>query len=143
MEKKYNFDEVPQNWRFCFHGACPMKDACLRFQAALEIPADRTCGRAVFPTALKDGKCRFFRSSEKVRLATGFVIKDNPQLSRMFVALRHVLTEHLGSQGSYYLYRNGKKWLSPAQQEGIRETFCKAGYVGEVTFAQYRDDYDF
>lgn len=143
MEKDYNFNEVPRNWRFCFNGACPRNGDCLRYQAALELPADWTSGQAVFPTALNNGECRYFRSNVKVRLATGFVIKDNPQLSRMFVALRHVLTEHLGSQGTYYLYRNGGKWLTPAQQEGIRQTFRKAGYEGEVTFAEYKEDYVF
>ena len=142
QEKKYDFTQVPAGWKFCFNSKCPMHGECLRFQAALEMPEDREWGTAVFPTSLKNGQCKFFRKDEKVQLATGFLTTD-PTLNNMFVKLRQRLTTYLGGNGTYYLYRNGKKWLSPTQQEDIREIFRKAGYRGEVIFRDQKVDYYF
>ena len=142
QDKKYDFTEISAGWKFCFNSKCPMHGECLRFQTALKMPEGREWGYAVFPTALKNGQCKFFRKDEKVRLATGFVT-DNPMQNNMFVRLRHQLTTHLGGNGTYYLYRNGKKWLSPTQQEGIREIFRKAGYRDEVIFKEEKEDYNF
>ena len=140
--KKYDFTQVSAGWKFCFNSKCPMHGECLRFQSALEMPEDREWGSAVFPTSLKNGQCRFFRKDEKVQLATGFLTTD-PTLNNMFVKLRQKLTTYLGGNGTYYLYRNGKKWLSPTQQEDIREIFRKAGYRGEVFFRDQKTDYNF
>ena len=143
MEKKYDFNQIPPSWKFCFNSQCSMKAECLRYQSALEIPDDRLWGSAVFPSALKDGYCQFFRKDEKVTLATGFVVGGNPQMSERFKMMRHTLTNYLGGNGTYYLYRNGKKWLSPCQQEDIRRLFHSAGYTGEVIFSTYKESFDF
>ena len=141
-KKKYDFTQVRAGFKFCFNSNCPMHGDCLRFQAALEMPDDRQWGSAVFPPALKNGQCKYFRKDEKVILATGFLTSD-PTLNDMFVKLRLKLTAYLGGNGSYYLYRNGKKWLSPTQQEGIREIFRKAGYRDEIFFKEQKEDYNF
>ena len=60
-----------------------------------------------------------------------------------FLRMRHRLTNYLGGNGTYYLYRNGKKWLSPSQQEGIRRMFRQAGYEMEVEFDTTKQAYDF
>ena len=120
-----------------------MSGRCLRFQSALELPQDCSWGYAVFPNALRDGHCNFFRPDEKVRLATGFVVEGNTLMSGIFVKMRRVLTSYLGGNGTYYLYRNGKKWLSPRKQRDIEALIRKHGYHGDIIFGQYRDDYDF
>lgn len=140
--KKYDFTQVSAGWKFCFNSECPMHGECLRFQAALEMPEDREWGSAVFPPALKNGQCKYFRKDEKVTLASGFLTSD-PILNDMYVKLRLKLTAYLGGNGTYYLYRNGKKWLSPTQQEGIREIFRKAGYRDAVIFKEQKEDYNF
>ena len=143
MEKKYDFEQISQSWRFCFNGDCPMRGECLRFQTGLEIPEDRQWGQTIFSTALKDGRCDYFRKDEKVMLATGFLIDGNPLMNERFRAMRHSLTHYLGGNGTYYLYRNGKKWLTPRQQADIRALFHRAGYKEEVVFGETRIDYDF
>lgn len=120
-----------------------MRDHCLRFQSALEIPENCTWGQAVFPTALRDGQCEFYRKDELVTLATGFVVSGQPEMNNAFIRMRHRLTNYLGGQGTYYLYRNGKKWLSPTRQEDIRRIFRKAGFKDEVVFGTYKQAYDF
>jgi hypothetical protein len=64
-------------------------------------------------------------------------------LNNMFVARRHRLMAYLGGNGNYYLYHNGKRWLSPEQQDNIRRIFLEAGYQGDVRFDQFKDDYFF
>ena len=135
--------QIPSGWRYCFHAQCPMKDQCLRYQTAQALPESYEMGEAVFPGALKNGRCRFFRKDEKVVLATGFLIAGNSQMNERFRAMRHSLTHYLGGNGTYYLYRNGKKWLTPRQQADIRALFRHAGYKEEVVFGETRIDYDF
>ena len=143
MTKKYDSNMIPPSWSYCFNAQCPMHEHCLRFQSALEIPEKREFGSAVYPNAIKNGKCRFYRKDEKVVLATGFLVKDNPRATNMFIEMRHRITDYLGGNGTYYLYRNGKKWLSPQQQEGIRRIFRNAGYTEEVIFGHTKEEYDF
>jgi len=143
MNKKYDFSQIPVGWRYCFNGDCKKCGECLRYQTGLEIPADCVSGQAVFPTALKDGQCTFFRKDEKVTLATGFLVPSHPMMNEMYLRMRHQLTRYLGGNGTYYLYRNGKKWLSPKQQADIRDIFLKAGYHGEVVFGMTKETYDF
>ena len=81
MEQKYDFKQIPSGWRYCFNAQCPMKDQCLRYQTAQALPESYEMGEAVFPGALKNGKCRFFRKDEKVVLATGFLIDGNPLMN--------------------------------------------------------------
>lgn len=143
MEKKYDFSQIPSGWKFCFNGNCPLAGECLRYQTGLVIPEERIWGEAVFPTALKNNQCRFFRKDEPVVLATGFVVGSNPAMSDAFVRMRHRLTQYLGGNGTYYLYRNGKKWLSPRQQADIRQMFSRAGYKDDVEFGATKVTYDF
>ena len=104
-----------------------MHDNCLRFQSALEMPADKENGCAVYPNAIKNGQCRFYRKDEKVTLATGFVVKNNPRATNMFVEMRHRITNYLGGNGTYYLYPsnyNGYGWKSDRQKKNT--TFLRA-----------------
>ena len=143
MNKKYDSNLIPPSWGYCFNAQCPMHESCLRFQSAAEIPEKRELGPAVYPTAYKNGQCRFYRKDEKVTLATGFVIEGNPRATNMFIEKRSAITNYLGGNGTYYLYRNGKKWLSPQQQEDIRNIFRRAGYTDEVVFGYTKEEYDF
>jgi len=143
MENKYDFKKIPPSWKYCFNSICPRCNECLRYQTGLEIPNDLEWGSAVFPTAVKDGKCTFFRQDEKVKLATGFIVADNPAMNDAFIRMRLTITRYLGGQGTYYLYRNGKKWLSPSQQADIQALFRKVGYKEEVVYGKYKVAYDF
>ena len=140
---KYNQEEIPKSWKYCFNGGCPRRHECLRFQTGLELPDEQLFGSAIFPTALKDGDCAFFRRDEKVRLATGFVIPGNRRMSDIFVALRRQVSNYLGHGGTYYLYRNGQRWLTPEQQAAIAHIVRVNGYDDEVVFAEYKEDYNF
>lgn len=143
MSNKYDLSQIPAGWLYCFNEQCPQHAHCLRFQSKEAMPEDVNCVSAVNPSLIKDGGCRLYRKDEKVTLATGFVIKGNPHVSSLFVAMRQKLTDYLGGNGTYYLYRNGKKWLSPVQQEDIRRIFRHAGYTDEIVFAHTKEAYDF
>lgn len=140
MSSKYDFGQVGKTFPFCFFSDCPRSGECLRYCAGRELPDNWFLGPAVYPGAYRQGECRFFRKNEKVRLATGF---GGGPMKHVILAMRRKLTEYLHGNGTYYLYRNGKKWLTPEQQENITEMCRHYGYTGEVTFECYKDDYDF
>ena len=140
---KYNPKEIPAAWQYCFNHECPMRQECLRYQSGLEIPDDKLWGNAVYPTALKDGQCQFFRRDEKVRLATGFVVVGRQLQNEAFVRARQELTDYLGGNGTYYLYRNGKRWLTPNQQQHVERILRKNGYQDEVVYAKYLEEFNF
>ena len=140
MKNRYDYSQIPPSWRYCFNSSCPMSSECLRYQTGQHLPDDHEWGQAVFPPSLKEGRCRFFRKDERVSLATGFVTGNRRQ-DDMFIAQRRHLTRYLGGQGTYFLYRNGQRWLSPEQQEYISRLLREAGYPDEVRYAQYKEDY--
>ena len=49
MANKYDSSQIAPSWLYCFNAQCPMHDNCLRFQSALEMPADKENGCAVYP----------------------------------------------------------------------------------------------
>lgn len=142
METKYDFTKISQLWKFCFNGECPKSSHCLRYLAGCQLPDNRVWGPAVYPTACKNGKCPFYRTAEKVTLATGFVTKDR-YVNTFFQSLRRDVAAYLGGNGTYYLYRNGKKWLSPEQQENILKIFRSKGFQGEIHWQYTKEDYNF
>ena len=142
MNKKYDFSQISASWYFCFNHNCPLHEGCLRYQSALELPANVQRGNAIYPHACQANGCSFFRADQPVVLVTGFVNSKNPAMNQAFVALRHRIENVTGSGGSYYLYRNGKRWLSPQQQEQIRQIFAKEGYP-TPTYDHSKEGYDF
>ena len=91
---------------------------------------------------MQEDGCPFFRNDEPVQMATGFIINNNPAMRQAFINLRHHIESITGGGGSYYLYRNGNKWLTPKQQEQMRKLFANAGYP-EPTYERYKYCYDF
>ena len=142
MKNKLDFSQIPPTWHFCFNDHCTKCDHCLRYHSGSEIPADLQCGNAIFPNAVQEDGCPFFRNDEPVQMATGFIINNNPAMRQAFINLRHHLESITGGGGSYYLYRNGNKWLTHKQQEQMRKLFANAGYP-EPTYERYKYCYDF
>ena len=50
---------------------------------------------------------------------------------------------HFGSNGSYYRYKDGQRWLNPQQQQYILDLLRKYGCQAEDVFDEYADTYDF
>ena len=82
MEKlDLKFENVPNNWAVCFNNSCPLKEQCLRHQAAMTVPDGVCYGMSVWPQAYKGGQCRMFAEIKTVTMAWGF--------SQLYKDLRH------------------------------------------------------
>ncbi len=141
--KDFNFSKVPSGYHLCFHDKCPMHATCLRYVAGQHVTPKHTLGYAVYPTALKDGKCRFYREAREVSLAWGFKLlyKDIPHHLRS--AARWDVTNYLGSVGTYYRYNSGERKLSVEQQEDILNMLSDYCDREKLRFEHYDPSYNF
>ena len=141
---KIDFAQIPDWWEVCQNTGCPKAAGCLRQLAFRNMPDTVTKWPCVMPWAMKDGECKSFFSSEKVRLARGF----NKMFARVRnrddkYNMRRDLTDYLGSKGSYYRYKDGERILNPEQQQWILQLFLRYGYEEPLEFDEYVDNYDF
>lgn len=137
-----SYSDFPPSWKYCFLPDCPRQSECMRHLSATLLPAERTWGAAVYPTALSAAACPHFKAIRKIRAAWGFNtlfknvkrVDDSP--------LRNAMKIYLGSHSTYYRYHNGKLLLSPEQQEWILNLFRSYGYTEGLAFDNYKDGYD-
>ena len=142
LKNAFEYGNVPSCISYCFTEPCPMKDECIHYLAGLYKGDDVEQGHAIFPNALKDGKCKFFAPLRIVKMAWGFdklfaevKVKDAP-------VLRSEMREYLGSKGQYYRYKLGQMKLLPEQQEHIKQLFARFGYK-DVDFEHFANEIDF
>ncbi len=142
LRKAFEYGNVPYGIQYCFTEPCPMKDKCIHYLSSLYMSDDTDRGYAIFPNALKNGKCKFFAPLRVVKMAWGFdklfadvKVKDAP-------VLRSEMRDFLGSKGQYYRYKLGQLKLLPEQQEHIKQIFARFGYE-DVDFEHFVDEIDF
>lgn len=144
MEKRnLDFECVPKGYMVCFTAACPLRDECLRFQAAQVMPESIEKGFCVYPTACKDGQCRYFEEARVIQAARGFGDIFHDVRRSDYAPMLAELRGYLGTGGTYYRYKNGRRLLSPEQQEWIRGLFRRYGYSDDVRFNGYVSTYQF
>lgn len=143
MIDNFDFTKVPACYQFCFNSQCPRSAECLRFLAGQHVPATLQTGMAIYPTAVRDGQCEFFRHSNLVRMAWGFDDIYNPLKSYFRPMARKAVRDMFGSEGTYYRYHHGERMLSPEQQQAVADILRKYDYNGPVTFKHYEYIYDF
>ena len=131
LKQAFEYGNVPSIITYCFTEPCPMKNKCIHYLSALYDKDKKDRGEAIFPNALKDGKCKYFAPLRVVKMAWGFdklfaeiKVKDAP-------ALRAKMREYLG-----------KLKLLPEQQEYIKQLFDSYGYH-DVEFEHFSDEIDF
>ena len=114
--KDTSYSKIPSNYGLCA-ADCPRGDTCLRRIAYDRIPAN-----VVFPPTLHlkaieamAGKCKYYRSNEKVRYAKGFLC---------------------------YQKRKGETLLSPAEQQQVVALARKLGVRLDEYFDGYVEEYD-
>jgi hypothetical protein len=143
MSKKFNFRDVPTGYQLCFNGQCPKRDDCVRFLAGENLPATVMSGPAVYPNALTDDVCPFFKKTQIIHGAWGFrnlykgIAKSDVQV------LRAKIVEYLGGPVASYDYMHGEKLLTPEQQACIQSFFNDLGYTQNIVFEGYTTVYDF
>lgn len=88
-----------------------------------------------------EGKCPFFRSSEKVRVAYGFKQAMALVPHGKARAVRYALQEYMCERDFYYL-RRGDKPIYPEMQRRIAADLAKAGAPAPIEFDRYEWRYD-
>ena len=139
----FTYDLVPASWPVCFVANCPLAESCLSHLAGLHLPDDLTIGPAIYPTALRDGKCGHYKKIRKIQAAWGFDTLFSDVKQRDAPPLRSAIKNYLGGNGTYYRYHNGERLLTPEQQEHILALFRQCGYSENLHFDGYREVYDF
>lgn len=138
MDKDFDFKQIPHYWPLCYLSDCDRKEECMRYQACLQAP-DKTLHRpCVLPTALKRTSCPSFHPIQKIRVAVGFRHIFNKVLAKDIAEMRSKMREYLGNKSAFYMYRKGKRQLTPRQQEWICQLFRRYGYTHEVVFDEYK-----
>jgi hypothetical protein len=142
--KEIDYRIIPEGWAMCQKSECQKAGECLRFQACLALPATIKFWKCLLPQVVKGDECRFFVKMEPVRMARGLNrLYKEVRDAHVRHELRMTLTEHFGSKGSYYRYKNGERWLSPQHQQTVLEIVRRCGCESEVVFDEYADTYDF
>ena len=139
----FTYDLVPASWPVCFVANCPLAESCLSHLAGLHLPDDLTIGPAIYPTALRDGKCGHYKKIRKIQAAWGFDTLFTDVKQRDAAPLRSAIKNYLGGNGTYYRYHNDERLLTPEQQEHILALFRQCGYSENLHFDGYREVYDF
>jgi len=143
MVKKFYFRDVPIDYQLCFNGQCPRRDDCIRFLAGQHVPAAVMSGPAVYPNALTDGICPYFKKTRVIHGAWGFrkLYKDVEKADAQ--VLKAKVINFLGGPVASYGYMHGEKLLTPEQQEQIQGFFNELGYTDSIVFEGYSNMYDF
>lgn len=143
-EKKLVFEDAPWGYALCFNSQCEKSGRCLRYQVGLVAPANLEVGKAIYPSAWKNGDCRHFHEKRMVKLAWGF---NNiyAHLTRGQASdIRSSIRAHLGSgMSAYYRYHHGERMLTPQQQKEILDIVARFNYKGDATFDHYVLTWDF
>lgn len=136
MNHDFDYEKIRKGWMICQQGDCPKSKKCLCFISGQDIQAIETA-QVVMSGTWKNGECRFFKTFRYIRAAKGMkkIYKDVRKDD--YTQMREAITRHLGGNGTYYRYRDGRKLLTPEQQQWIRDYFLRMGYTEEVQFDEY------
>ena len=140
----FKFKEVPSDWALCFRDECPFHDNCQRWIAGSYAPRTVVLRTCVTPHAENAEKpCKYYVKPEPILMARGFgdIFKDVKRSD--YNEMKAKLINYLGSERTYYYYKNGDKLLWPKQQEWIRQLFERYGYGDYVQFTELDDIYLF
>ena len=143
MNKKIDFNDVPENYLYSTYNKCPRRNECLRHQATLRIPQNVPDFRTVNPNHIigNENNCSFFKPYRTSRFACGIDhILDNIPYSTA-VIIRKELYSLMG-RSMFYRIRNKERMLHPDEQKQIIAVFLKHGIENKPEFDQYIDLFD-
>ena len=142
MQNKINPEAAPYNYARCFNNQCPKADNCLHRMAALndtnEYPFIKSVNPQCFPV---DGRaCPYFQSAQKIHVAWGIKhLLDEVPYKDVF-ELKHRMLGYFG-RGKYYHFYREECFLTPEDQNYIRQLFLQKGITKEPVFENYSDEY--
>ena len=140
----FDFKNIPDWWALCPGENCPRVGECLRHRVYYEAPTRFSQWACVLPHVRRDGECWYFQKDEIVRMVRGMKalyagIRDR----RVCADIRKDLMACFGSNGAYYRYHNGERWMNPEMQQMIQAVLKRNGYNGEAQYDEVVFSYDF
>ena len=143
-EKELTYQDIPMGYPLCFNEDCTKRACCMHYQARLLLPEGRHHGPAIYPTAWRDGECKFFREKRRVQKAWGFTTLYNNVPRHQRAEARHRVRSIFSSgNGPYYRFHHGENMLMPEEQDQIMKTLAKFGSTDDIHFDHYVMDWDF
>lgn len=142
MKEEPDSLSIPYNFARCFNNQCPQATQCLRQLAARHNTADEPCISIINPMCFPtDGNnCPHFKNDEKIRVAWGTKHLLNRIPHEDAVSIRKQLIWHFGKSGYYRFYRE-ERYLTPKEQNFIKQAFRNKGITTEPTFERYTEEY--
>ncbi len=139
---KIDYDKVPHQYARCFRTDCPKAATCLRRLAAEAMPASEERCMIVSPKYLATvkGECPYYRSSEKIRYAKGFIGMLNALPYKEHCAAVSCLKSMFHGR-NYYRVRKGERLLSPDEQSKVLNLLKKLGAKEPFIFDAYVEDF--
>lgn len=134
-----DFEEVPVWFPVCINKDCPRKDECLRYQATSALPAGHKTLFCIAPSQWESDGCPHFEEIRTVRMARGFSKLFDQVLQKHAAKLREDITSVLHGTRIYYECRDGKRLITPEEQEDMRQLVKRRGYTWEVPFDAYEE----
>ncbi len=143
-ENAFDKMKVPADYAFCFNELCPMRERCVRYVAGQQAQHTRLFGPAVYPWALRDGKCELYRECKPVQIAWGFGRFYDHLPFYLHAKARSCVRQYFSAgYSTYYRYHNGERKLSPQQQQDVIAIVMSLGSTQEPLFDHYDMAYDF
>ena len=143
LNAEFDYSQVPSWYVICTNENCPLREDCLRFIAGANVPESTEVALCVMPSALKDGHCRLYDKKTVAVMAKGFQTLYDKVLEKDFTSMRKAITRYLHGTKMYYEYKDGRRALTPEQQNWIRNYVKSQGYEWEVTFDHFSEAYVF
>ena len=129
--------EIPHGFALCGEAECLCADRAYLQQA--ETVKVFTVVNPRFCT--KDGQCAYFRDASPVNFARGFTQMQKRMLPEQYNAFMWKLIPYFG-RNPYFERRNGKRLISPAEQQQIVDVAQQVGVEVEFKFDAYEQRYN-
>lgn len=143
LNAEFDYSQVPSWYVICTNESCPLREDCMRFIAGSNAPESTEIAMCVMPKTLKDGHCRLYDKKTVVVMAKGFTTLYDKVMKKDFTRMRKAITQYLHGAKMYYEYKDGRRALTPEQQNWIRNFVKSQGYEWEVKFDHLSESYVF
>lgn len=139
----FDYSKVPFQFGLCAAANCLHGDTCLRRTAYDHVPANIHFPPTLYPKTIEAmaGKCKYYRSNEKLRYGKGFTRTAEALAVNMARKFRYTLIGRWGFR-KYYQKRKGETLLSPTEQKEVITLAKQLNLYLDDYFDAYVEEYD-
>lgn len=136
------FSKRAPEYLLCFNDTCPLSARCLHWLVGCHADV---CGHVVTVVnprhpSIQEGACKHFREKLRVAMKTGMQHFYLDMTGRQERAIRNRLIE-IFNRRVYYAIRNGKRLITPEEQQTIANVCRENGWTGPLVFDSEQADY--